>query len=159
MTTLIANLVDVMPTILSAAGCDTSALTMDGIDLHDLLQGVSDRGAVYSQIGEKGEAIYTAVTERWKYAYSAPDQQEYLFDRMVDPLETRNRAGLPTTGDILKTLREQTITFFVEGGETYAAEGNQWKVYPKKDLPSDPDSGYMTQDRPGYVLDLPGYTD
>ena len=99
------------------------------------------------------------MTERWKYAYSAPDQQEYLFDSMVDPLETRNRAGLPTTREILKTLREQTITFFVEGGETHAAEGNQWKVYPRKDLPSDPDSGFLTQDRPGYILDLPGYTD
>ncbi len=155
----LANLVDVMPTILSAAGCDTSALTMDGIDVHDLLQGVSERGVVYSQINEKGGATYTAVTERWKYAYSAPDQQEYLFDSMVDPLETRNRAGLPTTREILKTLREQTITFFVEGGETHAAEGNQWKVYPRKDLPSDPDSGFLTQDRPGYILDLPGYTD
>lgn len=154
-----ANLVDVMPTILGAAGCSTDGLDIDGVDLHDLLQGTVERETVYSQIREKDEAIYMAVTERWKYAYSVPDQQEYLFDRLVDPLETRNRAALPTTQDILKTLREQTIALFVEGGETDAAEGDQWKRYPKQDVPSDPDSGLLTQDRPGYVLDLPGYTD
>jgi arylsulfatase A-like enzyme len=154
-----ANLVDVMPTILAAAGCDTEGLAMDGVDLHALSQGDCEREAVYSQVGEKGTAIYFVVTDRWKYAYSAADQQEYLFDRVADPQETRNRAGLSTTGGILNMLRQQTIDFVVEGGESDAADGDAWKEYPKLEIPADPDTGLLVQDRPDYVLDLPGYTD
>jgi len=155
----LASLVDVMPTLLGAAGCNDPALARDGEDLHGVLTGQSRRNTVYSQLLEKHEAIYTAVTERWKYAYSVPDQQEYLFDRKVDPLETRNRAGLPTTKDVVKALRKQTIDFFVQGGETEAAEGDQWKVFPYREVGNDPDSGLITQDRKDFVLDLPGYTD
>jgi arylsulfatase len=150
-----ANLVDVMPTILQAAGCEVSDLALDGVDLHALLQGTTDREVVYSQHEAEGMATYAAVTARWKYVYSVPDQQEFLFDRLVDPRETRNRAGLPSTRAIVKTLRRQTLAFFVDGGETAAAEGDHWRVYPKRHVDRDPDSGFITQDRPGYVLDLP----
>jgi arylsulfatase A-like enzyme len=153
-----ANLVDVMPTILAAAGCDTTGLALDGVDLHDLLDGTSGRQAVFSQYRAAETAIYTMVTPRWKYAYSAPDQREYLFDRVVDPKETRNRAGLPSSDDVIKTLRQQTLAWLKAGGETAAFEGDQWKIYPKIEISSDPDSGLLIQDRPGFVLDLPGYT-
>jgi choline-sulfatase len=154
-----ANLVDVMPTMLGAAGCDSDGLALDGVDLRDLQEGACDRDTVYCQVGKNDVAIYTAVTDRWKYAYSAPDQQEYLFDRLVDPLETRNRAGLPTTRPVLNALRAQTIAFMADGGERDAVEGDQWKVYPRRDVSSDPDSGMIIQDRPDWALDLPGYTD
>lgn len=152
-----ANLVDVMPTILAAAGCDADGLAMDGVDLHGLVDGSAQREAVYSQYRAAGTAIYTVVTARWKYAYSAPDQKEYLFDRLVDPGETRNRVGLPSTQDVVKTLRQQILAWLAAGGETAAFEGDQWKVYPKIDVSDDPDSGLLVQDRPGFVLDLPGY--
>ena len=154
-----ANLVDVMPTILAAAGCDTAGLAMDGVDLHDLLGGSAERQAVFSQYRAAGTAIYTMVTPRWKYAYSAPDQQEYLFDRLVDPRETRNRVGLPSTVSVVKTLRQQMLAWLAAGGEAAAVDGDQWKVYPKIVVSADPDSELLIQDRPGYVLDLPGYTD
>jgi len=154
-----ASLIDVMPTILGAAGCDGGGLTLDGEDLHDAVRQKSGRKAVYSQISTREDAIYTAVTDRWKYAYSAPDNQEFLFDRVVDPLETRNRAGLPTTREIVKSLREQTTSFFAACGETDAVDGIGWKVYPKRTMPADPDAGFLTQDSRGFVLDLPGYTD
>ena len=153
-----ANLVDVMPTILAAAGCGIDGLVIDGVDLHALLDGSSERKAVFAQYRAAGSAIYTQVTARWKYAYSAPDQQEYLFDRLVDPRETRNRAGLPSTQDVVKMLRQQTLAWLAEGRETAAFEGDQWKVYPKIEVPADPDSGLLIQDRPGFVLDLSGYT-
>lgn len=153
------SLIDVMPTILGAAGCDAGGLNLDGEDLHAVARLKSGRKAVYSQIATRGDAIYTAVTDRWKYAYSAPDDREFLFDRVVDPLETRNRAGLPTTQETVKSLREQTVGFFAAAGETDAVEGTGWKVYPKRTMPADPDAGFLTQDSRGFVLDLPGYTD
>ena len=153
------SLVDVMPTVLNAAGCDLGGLALDGEDLHDVASGKSGRQAVYSQRAAEGEAIYTAVTDRWKYAYSAPDNREFLFDRVMDPRETRNKAGLPTTQNVLKSLREQTVAFFAASGETAAVDGNNWKVYPKLGVPEDPDTGFILQDSRGFALDLPGYTD
>jgi arylsulfatase A-like enzyme len=148
-----------MPTVLNAAGCDLGGLALDGEDLHDVASGKSGRQAVYSQRAAEGEAIYTAVTDRWKYAYSAPDNREFLFDRVMDPRETRNKAGLPTTQNVLKSLREQTVAFFAASGETAAVDGNNWKVYPKLGVPEDPDTGFILQDSRGFALDLPGYTD
>jgi arylsulfatase len=154
-----ATLVDLMPTFLSAANCDTDALSMDGVDLFDLQAGDTQRDAVYIQLGEKGKAMYTAITDRWKYSYCAPDQKEYLFDRQDDPLETRNHVDVPANTDALTTLREQTKTFLVDGGEQEAVDGGQWKAYPKLHVDPDPTTGLLRQDRPGFVLDLPGYTD
>jgi arylsulfatase len=154
-----ASLVDVMPTILAAAGCDSGNLQLDGIDLLKLACGEGDRQAVYAQYDSGGSAIYTAVTERWKYAYSAADGREFLFDRLVDPLETRNRAGLPGLRGTARELRQKTTAFFMEGGEAEAADGSSWKTYPRREMSSDPDAGFITQDTPGYVLNLPGYSD
>jgi choline-sulfatase len=153
-----ASLVDVMPTILAVAGCKTAGLGLDGVALHDLLDGSSGREAVHFQYRTAGTAIYSTVTSRWKYSYSAPDHREYLFDRRVDPLETRNRAGIPSSVDVLRALRKQTLDWLAQGGEAAAREGDQWKEYPRLDVPADPDSGLIVQDCPGFVLDLPGYT-
>lgn len=154
-----ASLVDLMPTMLRAAGANDSALRMDGVDLHALRSGATSRPAVHSQYRTAGTAIYTTVTERWKYAYSAPDQKEFLFDRVRDPRETQNYAGLPGNTNILKQLREETQRWLIEGGESTAMENGAWKTYPKLEVSPDPSEGLLTQDRPGYVLDLPGYTD
>jgi len=154
-----ASLVDIMPTVLAAAGCDTDGVAMDGEDLRAVLDGTAGREAVFSQYRAGATAIYTMVAEHWKYAYSAPDNREYLFDRKVDPGETRNRSGLPTTRAVVKQMREKTIEWLAQGGETDAFEGDQWKVYPPSEVSTDPDSGFITQDRPDFVLELPGYTD
>jgi arylsulfatase len=154
-----ASLVDVMPTVLAAAGCDAAGSATDGVDLRDLLDGVSDRKAVFAQYRAAETAIYTMVTHRWKYAYSAPDRKEFLFDRHVDPSETRNRAALPSTREVLAEMRARTIAWLAEGGETAAFEGDEFALYPRSEDWDDPDSGLLIQDRPGYELDLPGYAD
>ncbi len=151
-----ANLIDLAPTMISAAGAKGD-IQLDGVDLAELQSGKSERDAVYSQYHAAGKAIYTTVTERWKYAYSAPDQKEYLVDRVGDPAETRNCAA--EHPDDLRKLRDRTIGWLRNGGETAALEGNQWKTYPLLEVPADPMEGLITQDQPGYVLDLPGYTE
>ena len=132
---------------------------LDGIGLKTLLDGSSDRGAVQAQYRTAETAIYTTVTNDWKYAYSAPDRREFLFDRRHDPAESRNAADDDATQAMLETLRLQTINWLREGGEEAACDGDQWKCYPRLEVPEDPDVGLITQDRRGYVLDLPGYTD
>ena len=154
-----ASLVDIMPTFLGAAGCDTTGLNLDGVDLHGFVTGEQKRDTVYMQHQEKEDATYAMVNERWKYVYSAPDNQAYLFDRITDPEETRNKVDLPSTRDVSEALRKEAMRFFVDGGESEATEGDNWKVYSKQDISSNPDAGFIFQDRPGYVLDLPGYTD
>jgi len=155
----LTNLVDFMPTMLAAADADTSGLQMDGVDLATVLDGSANRDAVHSQYRTEGTAIYTTVTDDWKFAYSAPDQREFLFNRKDDPQETRDFARDADCQSVLEQMRARTIAWLKSGGEDAAYDGDQWKVYPKLDVPADPNEGLIQQDRPGYVLDLPGYTD
>ena len=154
-----ASLVDIAPTVLTAAGCASSGMKLEGEDLHDLLTGASRREAVFSQYADGNEAIYTAVTDRWKYAYSAADNREFLFDRLTDGGETRNRARAPFCREALHAMREMTQAFLRNGGEKAALEEKGWRVYPPKTLSPDPDAHLLIQDPPDFKLDLPGYAD
>jgi arylsulfatase len=154
----LASLVDVMPTMLAAAAVSTDGLTCDGVDLVTLAGGSCDRAAVHSQYRNAGTAIYTTITPQWKYAYSAPDDREFLFDRRQGQPESNNLADEPSCAGTLKELRHRTIAWLRAGGEAAAYDGDAWRRYPLLHVPADPDAGLITQDRPGYVLDLPGYT-
>ena len=153
------SLVDVAPTILRAAGLAPEEMDLDGTDLKDIADGTSDREAVFSQYDREGKAIYTMVTPEWKYAYSAADDREFLFDRVRDPRETRNRAGLVFTTDTLDRMRESMMSFLSSVGETVGIESGQWKKYPHLVVSSDPDAGLLIQDPRGFEMNLPGYAD
>lgn len=154
-----ASLVDVAPTVLGACGAGLGTHESDGQDLAGVAAGRIARPAVFGQIQREGRAIYTAVTARWKYAYSAPDQQEFLFDRVTDPAETRNRAGLPFTRPHLAGMRRRLIEELRAAGETGGLDGDTWKVFPRLAVPLDPDSGLLVQDQPWAETYIPGYTD
>jgi len=151
----LTNLVDFMPTMLEAAGVDTADLDLDGVGLAGVLADHTDREQVHSQWFQDDEAIFTTITDQWKYAWSAPDQREFLFDRVNDPDETRDCAA--DHPDVLAKMRARTIEWVKGDGITSAYEGDTWKLYPRKQMPDDPNAGLITQDRPGYTLDLPGY--
>ena len=89
------SLVDIMPTMLEAAGLASTGFSLDGEDLAQIADGSPSRECVFSQFNEKGNGVYVAINDRYKYCYSAPDNREFLFDRIQDPEETRNRAGAP----------------------------------------------------------------
>ena len=153
------SLVDVAPTILHGALGVTDDMQTDGEDLASVAEGSCRRDGVYSQFNREGQAIYTTITPEWKYAYSAGDDREYLFDRVCDPLETRNRAGLVFTREPLEAMRKQTMDFLKSGGETVGIEDGNWRKYPNRDVSTDPDTGLLIQDPRGFEMDLPGYTD
>jgi arylsulfatase A-like enzyme len=154
-----ANLVDIMPTILSAAGTDCRTHPLDGEDLTEIAAGTCRRDYVYSQFAKGGNAIYTIVNERWKYAYSAPDDEEFLFDRVRDPRESRNHAGVAGYAAAQQEMREALIAFLRAAGESDALDGDAWKAYPRKELPRNPDAGLLVQDHPWANTEIPGYTD
>ncbi len=152
------SLVDVAPTILAATGTD-GAMDSDGVSLADVAAGACDRDIVFSQYRNEGTAIYTAVTREWKYAYSAPDNREFLFDRTGDPDETRSYTDDPACQDALRDMRQRMIECLQSGGEAPALDGDDWKVYALLDVDPDPDAGLLVQDAPGADYRLPGYTD
>ena len=153
------SLVDIMPTILAAAGIDPGNYNPDGVDLAEAV-GYDDR-TIYSQYQRGPLGVYMILNRRWKYFYSAPDRREFLFDRIHDPEETRNRAGLSLCRREQEEMRGELIGFYKEQGYTEPIEGDRWKLFPQPSIPVNPDAGLLIQD-PGWSLRyqrIPGYTD
>ncbi len=156
-----ASLVDVMPTILSAAGVPTDGLGLDGRDLAEVgRDGDADR-TVYSQWYDGDKGTYMALNRRYKYYYSAADRREFLFDRVEDPQETRNRAENPFCRAAAAEMRGALMDHYRAQSYTEPLDGDHWRLYPQPDLPADPDAGLLVQDagwaRPYQAI--PGYTD
>ncbi len=155
------NLVDVMPTLLAAAGVDTTAYNLDGLDLADVAASEQNDRTVYSQYQRDALGVYMAANRQWKYFYSAPDQMEFLFDRIRDPDETRNRAGLSLCRHTLEQMRNNLFEFYRSEGFTEPIEENRWKLFPKPSISTNPDEGLLIQDA-GWSMpyqSIPGYTD
>jgi len=159
------SLVDVMPTILAAAGVGLTGLDLDGADLAEVAAagGAAAYGnrIIYSQYQRQALGVYMTVNRRWKYFYSAPDRQEFLFDREQDPDETRNKAGLSLCADPLQEMRGSLIEYYQRHGYVDPLDGDAWKLFPQPSVPTDPDAGLLIQDAPWAApyQNIPGYTD
>jgi arylsulfatase A-like enzyme len=162
------SLVDIAPTVLGAAGAGFTDHDTDGLDLADVARGDCEREMVFSQLSFQSRgtpeqraagSTYMAVSREWKYFYSAPDDREYLFDRATDPLETRNRAGLPFCGSDARAMRDALMDHLRSGGETAGIDGDRWRSFPKLEVPANPDAGLLIQDHPWADTAIPGYTD
>lgn len=152
------SLVDVAPTILSAADASISTHRPQGVDMNEIVEDIADREVVFSQHGRGKRATYMSVSEQWKYFYSAADNQEYLFDRVNDPEETRNVAALPTCAEDRERMKKILMDHLVDNGETEGIEEHEWKEFPTYEMPSDPDEGLLVQDHPWADLQIPGYS-
>lgn len=155
------SLVDVMPTLLAAAETDTDSSDLDGIDLAELAAQPDTDRTVYGQYQRGNKAHYMALTRRWKYVYCASDNREFLFDRLVDPEETRNRAE--TLGYVERTarMRNELIAYLQDEGYTEPLDGDAWRAFPPPPFPKDPDGGLLFQDA-GWaepLMHIPGYSD
>jgi len=156
-----ASLVDVMPTILSAADVSADGRALDGLDLAELARdGDADR-TVYGQWYDGDKGTYMALNRRYKYYYSTADRREFLFDRVEDPQETRNRAGNPFCRGVTAAMRGALMDYYRSQSYTEPLDGERWKLYPQPELPADPDAGLLVQDagwaRPYQAI--PGYTE
>jgi choline-sulfatase len=160
-----ASLVDIMPTCLKAAGVDTRGQGLHGLDLGELAAtrtgGPFQQRMVISQYQRNGLGVYMALDRRWKYFYSAPDRREFLFDRVHDAEELRNRAGIVFCGEALAEMRRRLLAYFRDEGYTDPVDGDAWKLFPQPTMPDDPDEGLLIQD-PEWARafqGIPGYSD
>jgi arylsulfatase len=161
-----ASLVDIMPTFLAAAGVTRDALQLDGIDLAELAARPAQRPFVFGhyQSGEATDynrALYMALSQRWKYIYSAAENREFLFDLRVDPDETRNRAETAGYLGHTRAMRGAMIEQLRGAGRLASLDGDGWRAYPPPAFYQDPDAGLLFQD-PAWADDqahIPGYSD
>ncbi|NLF40567.1 sulfatase-like hydrolase/transferase [bacterium] len=157
------SLVDVAATLLAHSGASLSTHQPDGADIAAIARGAEADRTVFSQLGREGNAIYMAVNRSWKFVYSAPDQRELLFDRVNDPGETKDLAYAtwqrsfpwPVAQD---AMRQSLAAFLKDAGETAALDGDRLRVYPRKEMPANPDAGMLYQDHPWADQTIPGYT-
>ncbi len=178
------SLVDLAPTLLRAAGCDadrTETHPLDGLPLQQIADDSAERDAVFAQlsytrhmdgtnpdafvsedaVSEEERAacsLYMAVNSRFKYVYSAPDRIEFLFDRVLDPLESRNRAHAPNFRHYTDGMRTVMMEHLRAGGETAGLDGDCWKKFEHREIPTDPDYGLLIQDQPWADTRIPGYS-
>jgi arylsulfatase A-like enzyme len=152
-----AGLLDVASTILEAAGTDLTTHRPDGVSLLARAGGADQ--PVFAQYERGDEAVYMAVTDRWKYAYSAPDNREFLFDRIGDPHETRNRAEVQFLAQEQADMRSLLIDHLTEGGETENIENGSWRKTPLLKIDANPDALLRTVEHGLVDMTIPGYRD
>lgn len=158
-----SSLVDVVPTLLQAAGIPGEGLSLSGVDLVTLANDAEGRYAermVYSQFQRREQGVYMALNRRFKYFYSAPDRREFFLDRRADPQEMRNRAGLVFCQQELEAMRRALFAYYRSQGYEEPLEGDAWRLFPQPSLPEDPDAGLLIQDPPWSkpYQRIPGYT-
>ncbi len=177
------SLVDLYPTFCDAAETVPKKHELDGLPLQEIVTGRTHRAAVYSQLtygpevdivrtaegsGRTGvedskehaaSSTYMIVTSTHKYFYSAPDDMEFLFDRVLDPDETMNRAYTPGYTADRDRLRETLIEFLSNAGETMGIQDGKWKRFGKKTVPPIPDLGLIQQDHPWASQYIAGYNE
>jgi choline-sulfatase len=156
------SLVDLAPTCCALGGAAFETHSLDGTSLTELAASRAER-TVFSQLNRAENAIYMAVNRAWKFVYSAPDQRELLFDRVCDPGETKDLAGVTWQREFpwlpaQEAMRSALVSFLRATGETDALDGDALRKYPKKELPANPDAGMLYQDHAWANQRIDGYS-
>lgn len=150
-----ASLVDLLPTFLSAAEVPLAEDT-DGKDMAELANGGERGEPVYFHYGHGENAILGAMDREWKYAWSAPDQKEFLFPTSDFP-EKRNHASDVTASKPLERLgvavRQRASCF--NFSKATLEDSGCWRKYPARSMPEDPDEGLLYQDTVWAKPELP----
>ena len=150
------NLVDILPTFLDYADIKNDE-DYSGKSLLKIVNGSIERDITFGQYHKDEYAMYMAVTENYKYIYSAPDQKEWFFDLKTDNEETRNKANNPMYIKEKENMRNRLMNYFKEDGYTSPFDGDNWKKNEIKTLPDDPDAYLLFQDAPDSIPKIPGY--
>lgn len=111
----LACLVDVLPTLLSAAGIAPP----EGIDGRDLLADARDGGGRGLLVGEYGE-LACAIDDRHKYLWCAEGGDELLFDLRADPGERRDLIRSAAAPEAHRRLRAAIAGHYAATGHPLA---------------------------------------
>ncbi len=139
-----STLLDLFPTFIEIAGGPIDN-TLEGVSLQRLLEDDFDDRAVYSQFFQNQLGLYMAVTGRFKYIYSAPDNKEWLYK---DGCENINLAGDKEHECDLKRMRLLCVNRFQNDDYQLPLNGDHWRQFPPMDYPADRDYGLIFQDPP-----------
>lgn len=114
-TDALAELIDVVPTVLRAAGVEDPAADADGVDLTPVLEDPDDperepRDVVLSEIADREGQIKTMIaTKSHRYALDGDGEGYLLFDRDEQPDELTNYVGHPEYSDVEAELRDRLL--------------------------------------------------
>ncbi|MCK6488991.1 MAG: sulfatase-like hydrolase/transferase [Planctomycetes bacterium] len=126
----LACLVDVLPTLLGAAGLAAP----DGLDGRDLLadrrQGRPGRDHL---LGEYQE-LFGILDGRWRYHWCAEGGAELLFDLQADPGETRDLVRAGGHGEVLERCRRRLAAHLEATGNPFAAGDGRLQGRPVRPL-------------------------
>lgn len=151
-----ASLVDVAPTLCQAAGLGEDS-AFDGVDLAEIAHDRCERNEVFFQYNRDENLLAGCVGREYKYAWSAPDQREYLFARGDSPETVNLAVAKEENEEILSRMRERLVAHQREGNfaEELLEPDNRFRNVPVRHLPDDPDAGLIFQDPGGFELTLP----
>ena len=105
---------DIMPTVLSLAGCEIPA-SVEGGDLTSILHGRADgigRSFVHGEHAtcySYEQANHYLTDGKVKYIWFPHDGSEQFFDLVADPHELRDLAGAPENAETLSLWRKRLI--------------------------------------------------
>ncbi|WP_276256587.1 sulfatase family protein [Halomontanus rarus] len=117
-TDALAELIDVVPTVLRAAGVEDPESDADGVDLTPVLENPDDpdrepRDVVLSEVADReGECKTMIATKAHRYAIDDDGEGYLLFDRNEEPDELTNYAGHPEYRDIEQELRDRLLVAY-----------------------------------------------
>jgi choline-sulfatase len=125
------TLVDLMPTILAAAGAEPPA-GLEGRDLAAMARG--DTGTRrYAMIHGANSRCFGITDGRWKYIYFPHGGVEQLFDLERDPTEVHNLVGRPEHATEHARLSRDLIQLVQDRG-IHAVAGGRWVARPPMEV-------------------------
>ncbi|MDQ8180043.1 sulfatase-like hydrolase/transferase [Pelagicoccus sp. SDUM812005] len=139
------SLLDLYPTFIDTADPILGKTNLEGRSLLAACDPEGRDRIVYSQFSQNGLALYMAADRAWKYVYSVADEKEWLFRGGQEEV---NLAGDPVFAEELKRLKGALMQRFEQDGYCDPIDGEEWRRFPKWEMPKDPDYGLLRQDPP-----------
>ncbi|MFO7956213.1 MAG: sulfatase-like hydrolase/transferase [Candidatus Brocadiia bacterium] len=145
------SLMDMYETVLDAVGVEGEKRSEEGRSLLRAAERREGDRIVFSQFSSGWCGQYAATDGRWKYAYSAPDDREWLFEVGDDLAEGPNRLDDPEVAGHVERLKGALLRRHDPALDPFsdAVEGDDWKKHdpPPEDYLDDPICGFLWQER------------
>ena len=139
----LASLLDLFPTLLSAAGVNDAQYKRPGKDLMTLLSGENQHEAVLSEVMFPPYTMCHVRTNRYKYLFYQNGGFEQLFNVEDDPKELRNLASNPAYADVKQEMKQWAETYIQKQG------GEEFHLDAENHLRSEPYQAHReSQERP-----------
>jgi arylsulfatase A-like enzyme len=142
------SLLDVFPTIQEILGLDTPKPSQEGRSLLQTASEPDGERIVFSQFSSGWCGQYGATDGKWKYAYSAPDDKEWLFRVSDELVEGANLIDDPSAEarEALEKLKGALLARHDPSVDPWsdAVEDGRWKKHqtPPEKIDDDPTYGY-----------------